>query len=385
MKRLMGILLHMKTLMPGRRREPLLLHRQFGRGCCSSDRWSVSYLWNSFVMKFQARLDYSVQVAGPLYILLAFSLISSVIYLFLVSILPAVYPLSSWQGIAHLLVAGWLAFNVFFNYFCCICTDPGSSPIISDTVMPLARYEMDLEGADYAPSRWCKRCRKPKPPMTHHCHICKRCILKMDHHCPWMHNCIGYYNYRFFFVFLLYMWAGCLYAAVMSSLPMFGPEDEDDGEENGVGILFTFILSVAVLISLTFLLGWHIYLVLTAQTTIDFYGNRQRRKEARANGESWTNVYDLGKLQNLRQVTDVGGSYWWLWLLLPTRALPKGDGCNCHFHKKLLPIRYNALAVAQGLRFLRYFCSYTLLNSNSLKQFLNRYYPCLTDYGTILE
>lgn len=56
---------------------------------------------------------------------------SSVIYLFLVSILPAVYPLSSWQGIAHLLVAGWLAFNVFFNYFCCICTDPGSSPIIS--------------------------------------------------------------------------------------------------------------------------------------------------------------------------------------------------------------------------------------------------------------
>ncbi|XP_024370236.1 probable protein S-acyltransferase 15 isoform X5 [Physcomitrium patens] len=289
MKRLMGILLHMKTLMPGRRREPLLLHRQFGRGCCSSDRWSVSYLWNSFVMKFQARLDYSVQVAGPLYILLAFSLISSVIYLFL------------------------------------------------DTVMPLARYEMDLEGADYAPSRWCKRCRKPKPPMTHHCHICKRCILKMDHHCPWMHNCIGYYNYRFFFVFLLYMWAGCLYAAVMSSLPMFGPEDEDDGEENGVGILFTFILSVAVLISLTFLLGWHIYLVLTAQTTIDFYGNRQRRKEARANGESWTNVYDLGKLQNLRQVTDVGGSYWWLWLLLPTRALPKGDGV--HFPLKENPFQ----------------------------------------------
>lgn len=35
----------------------------------------VDCRWNSFVMKFQARLDYSVQVAGPLYILLAFSLI----------------------------------------------------------------------------------------------------------------------------------------------------------------------------------------------------------------------------------------------------------------------------------------------------------------------
>jgi hypothetical protein len=38
-----------------------------------------------------------------------------------------------------------------------------------------------------------------------------------------------------------------------------------DSGDDGVGVIFTFILSVAVLISLTFLLGWHMYLVLTAQ------------------------------------------------------------------------------------------------------------------------
>ncbi|KAG0589484.1 hypothetical protein KC19_1G023500 [Ceratodon purpureus] len=331
MKRLMGVLFHLRNLVVGRRRESaLLLHRQSGRGCCSSDRCRVSSLWNTFITRFHTCLDYSVQVAGPLYILLAFSLISSVIYLFVVSVLPAIHNLSSWQGMVHLSIAGWLSFNVFFNYICCIYTDPGSSSPLSDAVIeakPVSRFDVDVEGLGYSSTRWCKRCRKPKPPMTHHCHICKRCILKMDHHCPWMHNCIGYYNYRFFFIFLLYMWIGCLYAAIMSSFPMFGLDDEDN-DDDGMGVIFSFILSVAVLVSLSFLLGWHIYLVLTAQTTIDFYGNRQRRREARAKGETWTNVYDLGPLRNLRNVMDIGGRYWWLWIVLPTRAAPKGDGTH---------------------------------------------------------
>uniref|UniRef100_A0A6P7GY48 Palmitoyltransferase n=1 Tax=Diabrotica virgifera virgifera TaxID=50390 RepID=A0A6P7GY48_DIAVI len=29
----------------------------------------------------------------------------------------------------------------------------------------------------------CKKCISPKPPRTHHCSACNRCILKMDHHC----------------------------------------------------------------------------------------------------------------------------------------------------------------------------------------------------------
>ena len=52
----------------------------------------------------------------------------------------------------------------------------------------------------------CSQCQTFKPPFSHHCRICNRCISRMDHHCPWMNNCIGAGNFKHFILFLIYTW-----------------------------------------------------------------------------------------------------------------------------------------------------------------------------------
>jgi hypothetical protein len=44
----------------------------------------------------------------------------------------------------------------------------------------------------------CKKCSSLKPPASHHCSVCQRCIARMDHHCPWVNTCVGFYNQKFF-------------------------------------------------------------------------------------------------------------------------------------------------------------------------------------------
>ena len=62
-------------------------------------------------------------------------------------------------------------------------TDPGSVP---KNAVPL-----ESQRRDSTSHAMCGQCQTFKPPMSHHCRICNRCVSRMDHHCPWMNNCVG--------------------------------------------------------------------------------------------------------------------------------------------------------------------------------------------------
>ncbi|NXW23158.1 ZDHC2 Palmitoyltransferase, partial [Circaetus pectoralis] len=70
-------------------------------------------------------------------------------------------------------------------------------------------YTRTMSGA----IRYCDRCHLVKPDRCHHCSVCDKCILKMDHHCPWVNNCVGFSNYKFFLLFLAYSLLYCLFIA----------------------------------------------------------------------------------------------------------------------------------------------------------------------------
>lgn len=82
-------------------------------------------------------------------------------------------------------------------------------------------------------------------------------------------------------------------------------------------LTLSFMLCAAVGFAVLLLGGFHIYLTLTAQTTIEFHGNWHNRRRAKALGQKWKNPYSLGYARNWQQV--FGSQSIWRALLASAR------------------------------------------------------------------
>merc|ERR1711879_157967 len=140
----------------------------------------------------------------------------------------------------------------------------------------------------------------------HHYSVCRRCVLKMDHHCPWINNCVGHRNYRYSCLFLLYL-ALCCGFVIVTFFSGFvdalaNPRHSKMSFEGRQCISLCFIIAACILLALLLFGGFHTFLVLTNQTTIEFHTNMSNKDKARRRGEIFRNPYDLGRMPNFKQV-----------------------------------------------------------------------------------
>merc|ERR1719401_2084102 len=163
--------------------------------------------------------------------------------------------------------------------------------------------------------RHCKWCSKYKPDRCHHCRVCNMCILKMDHHCPWVYNCVGFHNFKYFFLLIMYSVIALHWMVWTMVQRMIKVLDEPTMVFIKMFlILFGFTLAGIFCVVLTLFFAFHVYLMLKAMTTIEFCEKSRRPHLS-------TTSYSRGVIGNIKAVL---GDYVLLWVL-PVSP-PSGDG-----------------------------------------------------------
>ncbi|XP_049866284.1 palmitoyltransferase ZDHHC18-B [Pectinophora gossypiella] len=151
-----------------------------------------------------------------------------------------------------------------------------------DAARPPPRAREVLVRGRLVKLKYCFTCKMFRPPRASHCSLCDNCVDRFDHHCPWVGNCVGKRNYRYFYTFVvsLSFLAVFVFACAVTHLALLarGPGGGGAGAGGGgAGLAAALRASPASAVvaavcflsvwSVLGLAGFHTYLASTDQTT----------------------------------------------------------------------------------------------------------------------
>ena len=328
--------------------------------CCSKShiRW-FNDLYHRARRISAVLLNKAIRTSEPLLVMAEMVLFLLVIWQYFQEILPFLITVKYADSphIPYLLtVIGlfwWI--NAVFNFQSAVWLSPGYCPRgdVGSTVVPHELYQFDPELKSGEVDRYCRHCDCYKSWRAHHCSVCSRCVLKMDHHCPFVWNCVGYANYRYFYLFMFYLWTGSVYyvwlgygamaslfrikSCAFEWLPFFLCQITKLKVERNELFVFLYYTGIGIIVMMLPFVGFHSYLVMTNQSTIEAISKRSNRKWARLRFVK--KLYSINVMENIKEVI---GEKWYL-ALLPIWTTPRGNGFIYPLRPEVKKVVFNSM------------------------------------------